>query len=184
MYTDDNGIAKNNKKAKRHTIFGAILTVFNILGLLAFLTQPVDTTTSDYVSLFVFLGLGILLLYLGARRRKKSKQAQQLDLYFRGDADGLVPVEDIAPVLGIKRENARRFIDNMMQENMIKNCRINEDGHTIELFGGKSAAFYTNSFCPNCGAKLEYSAVKRPHFRMSGTARPRRGYRLSALRYR
>ena len=137
MYTDDNGIAKNNKKAKRHTIFG-----------------PVDTTTSDYVSLFVFLGLGILLLYLGARRRKKSKQAQQLDLYFRGDADGLVPVEDIAPVLGIKRENARRFIDNMMQENMIKNCRINEDGHTIELFGGKSAAFYTNSFCPNCGAKL------------------------------
>ena len=32
--------------------------------------------------------------------------------------------------------------------------------------------------------KTEYSAVKRPHFRMSGTARPRRGYRLSALRYR
>jgi len=33
-------------------------------------------------------------------------------------------------------------------------------------------------------ASYEYSAVKRPHFRMSGTARPRRGYRLSALRYR
>ena len=29
--------------------------------------------------------------------------------------------------------------------------------------------------------EIEYSAAKRPLFRMSGTARPRRGYHLSAL---
>lgn len=155
MYLNQRKMVAAAASAKTKMIIGIIGATFFGFGIVGGIIDYSEGLREGLAVYVVLLLPFAWLIYQSVKSRAVRDLATRVNQVFQSDADGILPMSQLVPILGAKNElEAAKKMEDLIGKGFLCNCTMDYTvGIRVVLYRQtKSGEAYTAVVCPACGA--------------------------------
>lgn len=163
QYLSKKTLAKAEIKTHFFKIFGTMLTVLSIVGLILSVTGYNQDFKENMVIYILILAPSLLMLCSGIRTGKIKDLADCYNNIFECDEDGVVTIDELKRQTGKQEHEIVSEIDMLLKKNYLCCCTLERKGRVSVILsnGGDGAdSGFVNAVCSVCGGTTRVRAGK------------------------